>query len=365
MSDLTLIATVSTFPSGASYTVQQFADAFAQRLTLALPSSGVLFGQIGGIEPTSALPGNGSTPGLYWDGTAWRSWSTDSGKYLPISPIAGNFSNNNLYEATFLCTNIAGNTTITIPADVSGTMALLSDVQVIAGTQTLTGTVPSLDWSKKQPAYIVLTGNTTIGHVNQGDGQIQDLFAENNGTSYTLTIGGTTWPGNTAPTMTTSSAGTRKIDRYRFINVGGVTTGAITFGQVIANSTGSYAGSSAAYSIGSGSDTVPPAVSSIAAANKQPFIDITFNKVLQGATLSTSDFIVLKGAVNQVIVAAAASGTGVVVQVGANLNTTASWSIQYVGSDIKDLSGNLASGFGPTTISVTNSSGQQASGGGQ
>ncbi len=364
MADLTITATVGTFPSGASYNVQQFANAFAQRLILSIPSTNVVFGQLGGTEPTGALPGNGATSGLWWDGAAWRSWNTSSSKYLPISPIAGNYYNGTLYEATLICSNVASNTTLTLPTDKSGTIALTSDVPVLSGTQTLSGTSITLDWHQKQPAYLVLTGNATINHANQSDGQIQDLWLENNATSYTVTVNGTTWPNNTAPVMTTATATHRKIDRWRFYSQGGTATGAVTFGQVLNNKTGNsdYVGAAAAYDISTASDVTPPAVVSIIGVNKSAFITILFSKLLQGTTLSASDFIVKKAGVAQTVLTASVSSMAVVLQLSGLLDTTNAWTLQYVGSSVKDLAGNAVAAFGPSSITISNSSGAGSDG---
>jgi Big-like domain-containing protein len=365
MADLQLTATVSSFPSGATYNTQQFANAFAARLAITLPGTNVFFGQLGGTEPVGALPGNGATPGLWFDGFAIRSWNTDSNKYLPIAPIAGNYTGSVLYEATLKCGNLTSNTTLNLPVDKSGILALTSDFVNVIGTQTLSGTTVTLDWTKKQAAYLVLTGNTIINHSGQQDGQIQDLFLENNATSYTVTINGTTWPGNTSPTMTTATATHRKIDRWRFFNQGGSI--GVTFGQVLNNKTGNadYVGAAAAYDISTTTDTTQPSVSSITGVNQTAFITIAFTKLLQGATLSVSDFIVKKGGATQTILVATANGTNVSLQLNSNLSSASSYTVQYTGTSVKDLAGNTAAVFGPSAVTITNSSDSSGGGTGQ
>jgi hypothetical protein len=355
MADLALTATVSTFPAGASYNVQQFANAFAQRLIITLPGTNVLFGQIGGLEPVASLPGNGVTPGIWWDGTAFRYWNTSSSKYLPIAPVAGNFTGSNLWETTLVGTNLISNTSINLPADKNGTMALLGDIGTLLGTQTLSGTIVALDWSVKQSAYLVLTGATTINFTNVADGEIQDLWLENNATSNTVTINGVTWAAGVAPVMTTASAGHRKIDHYRFHNVGGTGTGGITYGHVFNNKTGNadYVGAAAAFDITTGTDTTPPVVTSITTVNLTPTITIVFSKLLQGVTSPISEFIVKKAGVVQTMISSKTSGSNVVLTSAINIGMTNPWTVQYTGSSIKDLAGNFAAVFGPSTIVVT------------
>src|SRR3954463_4403719 len=163
MPTTTLIPTVTaTFPSGVSYTPDEFANAFAARLSFTLPSSSVIYGQLGGTEPLSALPGNGATPGVWFNSNIFYQWNADGAKYLPIPVAAGQLVSGTIYKTEFQTSNISSNTILVAPADKSGTIALVGDIQTANGTSTLTGTSVTVDCSLKKNAYLVMSGNSTI-----------------------------------------------------------------------------------------------------------------------------------------------------------------------------------------------------------
>lgn len=360
MPDLIPSVTVGTFPSGAEYSVQEFANSFAQRLTLTIPSGNVIFGQLGGTEPTSPLPGNGSTPGIWvGDDMIINQWNVSAAKYLPLPVTCGQLVGGVLKETQISCGAITASTILLTP-DKSGTIALLGDIGTLLGTQTPTGTTPTIDWTLKEQVYILLTGNTTIAQTGQVDGQVMDFWTENNATSYTITWSGIVWPAATAPTATTAAAGHRKIDHYRLYQVGST-----TYGQVLNN--GTYTNALAAYDITSGSpgsDTTPPTVSSLSASTTTYTITIVFSELLQGGSLSTGGFVVKKNGVTVGLSSASASGKNVSLVVGTTFGSNVALTVQYSGSDIKDVAGNLAAAFGPTAAPIGSVGGGGGGGGG-
>jgi hypothetical protein len=347
--DLLPTVTVGTFPSGASYSAQQFADAFAARLTLTIPSGNVLFGQLGGTEPLSPLPGNGAAPGLWVNGNTLYAWNVDNAKYLPLPPVAGQIVNGVIYITEFRSGAHTASTVLTSP-DKSGIIATLSDVGNVLGTQTPTGTAITADWTLKQQVYLVLTGNTTLTQSGPVDGQYQDFWIENNATAYTVTWSGITWPAATAPTITTASAGQRRIDHIRLYQVGST-----TFGEAVKQN----------YQISTGTDSTPPTVSTLQGFGSN--IYVTMSELLQGGDMGVGNFIVKKGtapAVTQTINSATASGSAVTLVLASSFGSSAHLTIQYTGSTIKDISGNLAAAFGPSPVVVTSSAGGGTGGSG-
>lgn len=363
MADLILVPqVVGNFPSGASYNVNQFATAFAQRLQLTIPSGTVFFGQLGGTEPTSPLPGNGDTPGLWFAGNMILTWSSDNAKYLPLPPTAGQLIGGTLFLTEFACGAHTANTVLTTP-DKSGTIATLDDVIGSAGTQTPTAAASvTIDWTKKQTVYLVLGQNTTLAQSGGVDGQEQEFWLENSGTAYTVTWNGIIWPNATSPVMTTSTAGTRKIDHYKLNQVG-----SLLFGEVLANKTGNadYVGAAAAYTITSGSigsDTTPPTVVSLTGQTSS--IVVTFSELLQGGAIPVADLIVKLTGVSKTINSAVTSGSTLTIQIATTFTASTNVTVQYVGASIKDISGNLAAAFGPSHVTVTSGGGGGSGGGG-
>ncbi|PWT90889.1 MAG: hypothetical protein C5B54_06330, partial [Acidobacteria bacterium] len=161
---LTIVA--GTLPPGAVYNPQTYFNAIVARMTATIQSGNIMWGQLGGTEPNSPLPGNDDTPGLWFgdpeggDGY-WNSWNTTAYKYLPARNVCGQYVNATLRTTDFVCGAVTADTTITTP-DESGTLALTSDLVNALGLQTFGGTSVHVDVSDRRAVYVVLSGATTI-----------------------------------------------------------------------------------------------------------------------------------------------------------------------------------------------------------
>src|ERR1017187_6825210 len=269
--NIPLTVVLGNLPPGSNLTPQQFSQSIADRLGVSIASnSNFLFGQIGGTQPTSPLPGTGTTPGFYSpDGVTWYAWNTVSGVYLPFANVCGQLFNGKLVLTTIAC-GATANHTLTTP-DKDGIIATMSDVPEFLGTQTLGGTTPILDWTLKQQAYFVLPANSIMTMTGLVDGQTQIIFVEQpNNTSYTLTINGVSaWFGGTAPTFTTATSGHRKIDKIVLTCIGAGAS-QLVLGEIVQSSSTPAAADIAT----AGGDTTPPVVSTI--TGNTSTITITF-----------------------------------------------------------------------------------------
>jgi hypothetical protein len=350
MANIPLTLSLGALTTGANLTPQQFAQAIVDRITATVDGGNIFFGQMGGSEPMSPLAGQGGTYGLWLNGGVIYAWDVTAAKYLPAPLVLGQLISGSIVTTT-LQSGALTNHTLTTP-DKDGTIATTDDIVTISGTQGLTGTSITIDWSIKKQVYIVLTGNTTITNTNMLDSQQQDIFIENNQTGYTATFSGVYWPAGfpSGPTITATSAGSaiRKIDHFRLQRIGDATTGS-TLGEVVhQNYSISTVGGS------SGGDVTPPTVTSITGSKFK--IDITMSELLQGSTLNASGFTVIKNGSPDTVVSASASGTVITLQLGTSFGGNATVTVQYTGSDIKDLAGNPASVFGPSTVTYATTS---------
>lgn len=344
MSNLVVDKSLATFPSGVTYGAQEYANALVARLTLSISSGSVIFGQLGGTEPVSPLSGNGAYPGLWISGHVIYDWNSSNSKYLPIPVVAAQLISGTIFSTEIACGAFTASTIVTTP-DKSGTMALLSDLTTFVGTQTPSGASITLDWSLKKPAYVLLGANTVIVNTGGYDGQIQDLWVENNATAYTLTINGVIWPAATAPTVTTASAGQRRISHIRLYQVG-----SNVFGESVLN-----------YQIATGTDATPPTPSTFTGYSTA--ITIAMSELIQGGSLSVGGFTVKKNGTTQTVNTAVASGNIITLTLASAFSSGNTLTVQYTGSSIMDLSGNLAASFGPTAVTITTSSGGGGGGG--
>lgn len=359
MPTTTLTPTVTAaFPSGASYTLDEFANAFAARLQFTLPSSSVIYGQLGGTEPLSALSGNGATPGLWFNSNIFYQWNADGSKYLPIPVAAGQLVNGTIYKTEIQTSNVSSNTILVAPADKSGTIALVGDIQTLNGTSTLTGTSVTVDCSAKKNAYLVMSGNSTVNLSGLIDGQIQYVIVENASLASDWTVTWTlqsatgilAWPGATAPTQSVHQTTKRVIDVYKFIQCGTITIGNrdITNAQIASS--------------GAGSDVTPPTVTSLDGISNTNKIYVSFSELLTSGTIPAGDFTVRKGGVAQTVSSAVASGSLITITLSTTYKASNTVTVQYAGSDIKDVASNVAAAFGPSSVTI--SSGGGTGGGG-
>lgn len=353
---------VGTFPSGITYNSLNalFTDAYA-RTSLTLPSASVIWGQLGGVQPTSQLPGNGSTPGLWFNNNTFYQWNSDSAAYLPLPIVTGQLVNGTMRNCQIQCGNLTSNTILTTPVDRSGVIALLSDIQGGggSGTITLSGTSVTVNCSLKQSAYLVMSGNSTINLSGLSDGQVQYVIVENASgasdwtVSWSLQIvsGILAWPGGTAPTQSVHQTSKRIIDVYKFVQCGTTTLGNRDMTDLRISGTGT-----------GGSDNTPPTVASVVGQGGTFNIFITFSELLGAFAIPPSDFTVKKNNVVQTVSSATCIGSIVTLTVGASLKANATWTAQYVGTEIKDIAGNSAANFGPLAVTVTSAGGGEGGG---
>lgn len=323
--------------------IAELLSLLASHLTGTL-DNGAFLGQSGGTEPMTDI-------GIWLNGFTWEGWSDLDGKYLPFPVKAGAINNGVLYTTTLQSGAASADITLNLPDEDGQTLATLINVFTPTPTKTVTGGAIGIDWSAHTRYYGVLNANATISDsVAPTDGQIVDIWLENPA-SATWTV---TWPatdvpvGGSFPTQTVGTSGHRKIDHYRRFCVG--TT---VFLEKVQN-----------FDIAtSGGDVTPPVVSTITMTSGTANIVIAFNELLQGATLSVSDFIIKKNGVVQTILTAASSGFNVNLQLSSAITTGNTVTVQYTGSSIKDTAGNVAAVFGPSACTV-NATPQGGSGGG-
>ena len=344
MANVPITILAGTLPSGAVYNPQTYFNAIVARMTASISGGSVIFGQLGGTQPPSALPGYGTTPGL-WYGNAlgntgiFQQWNVAASSYLPIPVTCGQYISGALHVTDILCGASSGNWKLTTP-DKSGTFALTSDLVQGLGLQTYSSGAVTVNWATNSAgAYITLTSNATI-NIGSGtlDGMIKDYYVENptGTTTYTVVFAGVNWPGNAAPTQSPFVAGQRVIDHYRIYYAGN-----IAFGQAV--------NQNYQVAIGSQTGTVPTVVSLFGSGN---LIYITMNYALIGGSLLTTDWTVVVNGVTVSAVASTTNGATVQVQVPSALNPWDVVTVRYAGSDMKSLAGNVAPTFGPTTVPV-------------
>lgn len=219
-----------TLPAGAVYNAQTYFNAIVARMTGTVSSGNIIWGQLGGLEPTGPLPGTPGQEGLWYGNGYWHDWDPTSAKYLPIKLVCGQFTGGALVTTTIAC-GATANRTITTP-DNSGTIALTSDLVSELGTTVLspTGSSVTVDWSNAAPVYIHMTANLTVNHTNDADGMIMDFWLENasgnSATTYTITFTGAHFA--TALTLSSGATGKLVIDHVRLYRVN-----AVLFGELM------------------------------------------------------------------------------------------------------------------------------------
>lgn len=344
---ITLVA--GTLPSGAVYNAQTYFNAIVARMTASISSGNVVWGQLGGTQPSGPLPGNAGQAGLWFGDPLggsgyWNDYNIDAAIYLPARMVCGQYVNGVLRTTDFVCGASAANRTITTP-DNSGIMALISDIPQALGTQTLPGSgSQTVDWTEPNPpVYIVMTANMTINSINTKDGMIVDFWLENasqsTSTTYVLTLPGVAFPigGGQLLGLSAGVAGQRVIDHIRVHRTGGY-----LFGEVVSQN----------HQIAIGSDHVVPAPVSAAATDNNT-IAITMNAVLQGNNaLVVGGFAVLLNGSADAATSASCNGSTVTVNVGTNMKKRDTVTIRYLGTDMKSLAGNVVPAFGPINVNV-------------
>jgi hypothetical protein len=308
--------------------LQQLLDLFAQHLVGTL-NGNVLVGQMNGSAPTSNI-------GVWVNGNVLYTWNTDEGRYLPLPLAIGRVYTGGVLNLTKIFALATTDRTLYTP-DKTGTLAVTSDIFGEKATQSLGGTSPVLDWNiEARHYYITLSGNTTLSVTNNKDGQERDIWVENPASaSNTFVITGAVWPG-ALPTQTAGGVNLRSIDHYKMWTIGTA---------LFVERVGGYQISTLG---GSGGDVTAPSVSDISHTNSGR-VTVEFSELLQGASLSTADFVVKKGGVSQSISSASASGASVTLVVSTTFTSANSVTVQYTGSSIKDLAGNAAAAFGPSS----------------
>jgi len=345
--DVPITITAGTLPSGAVYNAQTYFNAIAARMSASVSGGNVIWGQLGGGKPTGPLAGNASQSGL-WFGSAlggsgyFNAWNVAAATYLPIPVVAGAYVNATLRTTQIVCGAMTGNWTVTTP-DAGGTMALLSDMIQMLGTQTPSGTTVQVDWNNRASVYVVMTGNITITALNAKDGLIMDFWLENrSGTStYTLNMPGVEWPsGGAVPTLSAGVSGQRVIDHVRCYHTGGY-----LFGEMVAKN----------FQIATGADTSIPAPLYVTGLGNQ--ITVTMNSVLTGASLNVAGFSVFKNGATDPISSASCNGQTVTVVVANKMLDTDTVTIRYSGTDMKSIAGNTVPAFGWLTVSIVGGGG--------
>lgn len=347
--------TMGALPPSFQADPQSFANLIAAGLSVDLDlDSVVITGQVGGSEPTSNIglwfpPVTGSTTSP--SGIVYV-WNSTSAKYLPAPLVAGQLVGNTVYLSQIQTTATADR--IAKLPDKSGTIAFLDDISTGSGTKTYTGGAVTVNWEDRKDAYITLTSNCTITlSGTPTDTQWQDFWIENVATSFTVTFPATVkWSGGSAYTQTTAGAGERRIDHIRLHYIGGI--GGIIFAEVCAQD----------YQITTASDAGKPTVSSLTRYGNT--ITVTMSEPIRGGTLNSAGFTVRTptAGTSQTISAVTATGSVISIAMAATMPSTSVYTLQYSGTDVKDLTGNLADPFAETVVTYANVAGTIGGSGG-
>lgn len=340
---------MGALPPNFSDTPQGLADLIAAGLTVDLDlDSSVITGQVGGTEPLSNIglwfpPVTGSTTSP--SGIAYA-WNATSAKYLPAPLTAGQLVGTTIYLTQLQATSTA-NRIQKLP-DKDGTIALLGDINTGSGTKTYTGGAVTVNWEDRKDAYINLTSNCIITlSGTPTDSQWQDFWIENNNShSYTVTFPAyILWSGGSAYTQTVSGGATqRRIDHIRVYQVG---LGGNVFAEIVDQD----------YQIDSSSDASKPTLDTVTRYGNA--MTLTFDMPILGGTLNSAGFTVRtpSGGTSQTISAVTATGAIVRIVMSATMPANADYTMQYSGSDIKNLNGVGADPIAETTVDYANVSG--------
>lgn len=366
-----LITTHFTMGSIGSFTgnLQAFANTIAAGLTCAVElDSKVLVGQLAGSEPVSDIglwypPITGST--TFPSGIAYA-WSANDGKYLPVPLVAGQLRRVSGSADVVYLTQLQATCTANRKQylqDKDGTVALTSDISTGIGIETLTsGATMTLDWTNNKEKFVTLGASTTVSLIGTPqESQWMDIWFENNITAYTVTWGNTIlWPAATAPTMTTASAGQRRISHVRLYSLG-KPPGNTIYGEYTLNYQAATAGAAT------------PTVTDVTVYGYN--ILLTFSEPIRGGALTASNFVakltVSGTPTAQTIVSASASGSVATVQLSNPATSADIWTIAYTAGGSTPYLGYLVSlagvpiaTFGDTAAAYTNTgSGTPGTGG--
>lgn len=335
--------------------VSQLLDLLVAHLTGTL-ENGALIGQIGGTEPLTDI-------GLWLNGNTWYHWSSTDGKYLPFPVVTGSLFGSNLYTTQLVSNAATGNITINLPDKNNGMLATLTDLATPVATITSTGSPITVNWTNIGQfgrEYSNISGATTISEAGTSlDGQIIDLWIEIP-PSTTITTWALTWPNTwilssgtaSLPTATTT-ASQREVNHFRIYRISNYTFVEFVKAFTISTTAGS-----------AGSDTTPPTVSTITVPVSTATVTIHFSEALRGGSLDTTKWLVKRSGVTNAVVSATASGSDVTLTVTTTYSSSNTGTVQYTGTDVKDLAGNAAAVFGPSALIVAGGGGDLDPGGG-
>lgn len=328
---------------------QGLANAIAAGLTVDIDlDSAVITGQVGGTEPLTNIglwfppvTGSSTSPsGIVY------AWNVTSAKYLPAPLVAGQLIGTHVYLTELQSTSTANR--VQKLADKDGTVALLSDINTGTGVKTFTGGAVTVNWEDRKEAYINLTSNCVITlSGTPTDSQEQDFWIENNNShSYSVTFPAyVVWPSGTPFAQTASGGATeRRIDHVKLYQVG---LGGNVFGSVVDQ----------IYEIDSSADVTKPTMDSVTRYGNT--ITLTMNMPILGGTLNSAGFTVRtpQAGTSQTISAVTATGSVVKIVMAATMPSTSVYTMQYSGSDIKNLNAVAADPIAETVVDYANVSG--------
>lgn len=349
--------TMGALPPSFNDTPQALANSIAAGLTVDLSlDSVVITGQVGGTEPVSNIglwfpPVTGSSTSP--SGVIYA-WNATSAKYLPAPLVAGQLVGTTVFLSQIQSTATADR--INKLPDKDGTIAFLDDISTGTGTKTFTGGAVTINWEDRKTAYITATGNVTIAMSGTPtDNQEQDFWIENNNShSYTVTFPTEAlWAGGTPYTQTVSGGATqRRIDHIILHNIGAGT--GLLFAEVVDQD----------YQIDSSGDPSAPTMDSVTRYGST--ITLTMSEPILGGTLNSAGFTVRTptAGTSQTISAVTATGSVVRIAMAASMPATSEYTLQYSGSDIKNLNGVAAAAISETEIPYVNVSGTIGGSGG-
>jgi hypothetical protein len=310
--------------------VNQLAQLLADHLQGNLDQS-VFTGQDGGTMPQTNI-------GLWLDNDIWKIWDTILATYVPIACAAGAVTNGVLHVARMHANNETADIDLQLPS-LAGTIARIEDITAPLAPGTNSGNTINLDWTVTDFYAQITAAATVVDPGTAVNGASLVLWIETpvgHGTALTVAFP-STWIVDSA-ILGTTDATHRAVDQFVIRRIG----------------TKTFVHHEALYSInqgGPGGDTSPPVVSLIDAIVGHSAVRVHWLQLMQGPTPVT-DWIVKKDGTNVPISVVNVSGTLVQVVINSPIVQGSVYTIQYTGSSLKDVAGNLASHFGPWPVSL-------------
>lgn len=178
-SSLKVHTRAGNLPMGAKFTPAEYRPLLLQRMKVYLSGSDTIVGQMGGPEPSKNVG-----PWLK-DGNKWWVYNDTLAKYVPAS--LGFLDSGNRAGIGIFAESLTANRTATFRPDISGTVAMTTDVFIPRPTITLDGLTPVIDASLASDFYLLMEGDSSFTISNLEAGKTITFTVCNSGTAYEFT----------------------------------------------------------------------------------------------------------------------------------------------------------------------------------